>query len=192
MLLLRSLFIVFGYRFSLVDRAESNCRYLTLFNVKHPPCYPFAKNPTPTCYPMLMCPALLPTFCSNEHSSLVGLPRPTKHFVLAQICFSIVATYRKESIVSRLMSASIPNLGDDNLSNPFAFSFAEPSETLCHHSYLFALHLFVGKPLKVTTELQLLTMSKNSAIFQSYRSPAVPNSKPQFYRMGDVFRLVLL
>lgn len=91
----------------------------------------FANCPTPTCYPMLMCPALLPTFCDNEHSSLVGLPRPTKHFVLAQIRFSIVATYRKESIVSQLMSVSIPNLGDDNLSNPFAFSFSEPSETLC-------------------------------------------------------------
>lgn len=152
----------------------------------------FANCPTPTCYPMLMCPALLPTFYDNEHSSIVGLPRPTKHFVLAQIRFSIVATYRKESIVSQLMSVSIPNLGDDNLSNPFAFSFSEPSETLCHHSYLFALHLFVGKPSKVTTELQPLTMSKNSAIFQSYRSPAVRISKSQFYRMGNVFWMLLL
>lgn len=119
----------------------------------------FANCPTPTCYPMLMCPALLPTFYDNEHSSIVSLPRPTKHFVLAQIRFSIVATYRKESIVSQLMSVSIPNLGDDNLSNP------------C---------IPVAAPSKVTTELQPLTMSKNSAIFQSYRSPAVPNSKPEF------------
>lgn len=144
-----------------MDRAESN---LNLYNrenrcyFKHPPSYPFAfaKNPTPTCYPMLMCPALLPTFCSNEHSSIVSLPRPTKHFVLAQIRFSIVATYRKESIVSRLMSASIPNLGDDNLSNP-CIPLAAPS--------------------KVTTELQLLTMSKNFAPLVSFDMP-FPTQSP--------------
>jgi hypothetical protein len=105
---------------------------------------------------MLMCPALLPTFYDNEHSSLVGLPRPTKHFVLAQICFSIVATYRKESIVSRLMSASIPNLGDDILSNP-CIPLAAPS--------------------KVTTELQLLTMSKNFAPLLSFDMP-FPTQSP--------------
>lgn len=150
----------------------------------------FCENPTPTCYPMLMCPALLPTFYDNEHSSIVGLPRPTKHFLLAQMRFSKVATHRKESIVSRLMSASIPNLGDDNLSNPFAFSFSEPSETLCHHSYLFALHLFVGKPSKVTTELQPLIYVKELRTFGIVRY-AVPISKPQFYRMGNVFWMVL-
>ena len=116
-----------------------------------------------------MRPPLLAAFCYYEHSSIVSLPRLTKHFLLAQMRFSKVATHRKESIVSRLMSASIPNLGDDNLSNP-CIPLAAPS--------------------KVTTELQPLHYVKELRTFGIVQY-AVPNSKPQFYRMGDVFRLVL-